>query len=64
MAAAFSDIKSRHVRGKKLEKTVWNLLNMYTFVKYHVKVNKKNKILKIHNIILECFSYNIVKELN
>ncbi|XP_057783537.1 actin-related protein 2/3 complex subunit 2B [Salvia miltiorrhiza] len=31
------DITSRHVQGKKLDKTVWNLLNLYTFVKYHVK---------------------------
>ncbi|PIN17917.1 Actin-related protein Arp2/3 complex, subunit ARPC2 [Handroanthus impetiginosus] len=31
------DIMSRHVKGKKLDKTVWNLLNFYAFVKYHVK---------------------------
>ncbi|KAK6145917.1 hypothetical protein DH2020_019786 [Rehmannia glutinosa] len=31
------DITSRQVEGKKLDKTVWNLLNFYTFVKYHVK---------------------------
>ncbi|CAI9755920.1 unnamed protein product [Fraxinus pennsylvanica] len=31
------DITSRHLEGKKLDKTVWNLLNFYTFVKYHVK---------------------------
>ncbi|KAL0322557.1 UNVERIFIED_CONTAM: Actin-related protein 2/3 complex subunitB [Sesamum angustifolium] len=31
------DITSRHVEGKKLDKTVWNLLNFYAFVKYHVK---------------------------
>ncbi|GFQ06502.1 actin-related protein 2/3 complex subunit 2b [Phtheirospermum japonicum] len=31
------DITSRHVKGKKLDKTVWNLLNFYTIVKYHVK---------------------------
>ncbi|KAL8491086.1 hypothetical protein ACS0TY_022928 [Phlomoides rotata] len=31
------DITSRHVEGKKLDKTVWNLLNFYTFVKNHVK---------------------------
>ncbi|KAL3642078.1 hypothetical protein CASFOL_012893 [Castilleja foliolosa] len=31
------DITSRHVEGKKLDKTVWNLLNFYTIVKYHVK---------------------------
>ncbi|KAG8373202.1 hypothetical protein BUALT_Bualt12G0146500 [Buddleja alternifolia] len=31
------DITRRHVEGKKLDKTVWNLLNFYTFVKYHVK---------------------------
>ncbi|KAH6778075.1 hypothetical protein C2S51_009387 [Perilla frutescens var. frutescens] len=34
------DITSRHVQGKKLEKTVWNLLNLYTFVKYHVKSSR------------------------
>ncbi|CAI9786434.1 unnamed protein product [Fraxinus pennsylvanica] len=31
------DITFHHVEGKKLDKTVWNLLNFYTFVKYHVK---------------------------
>ncbi|KAL1561703.1 actin-related protein 2/3 complex subunit 2B-like isoform X1 [Salvia divinorum] len=31
------DITLRHVQGKKLEKTVWSLLNVYTFVKWHVK---------------------------
>ncbi|GAA0157340.1 hypothetical protein LIER_14628 [Lithospermum erythrorhizon] len=31
------DINSRHVEGKKLDKTVWNLLNFCAFVKYHVK---------------------------
>ncbi|CAA0818240.1 Actin-related protein 2/3 complex subunit 2B [Striga hermonthica] len=31
------DITSRHVKGKKLDKTVWNLLNFCTLVKYHVK---------------------------
>ncbi|XP_071938120.1 actin-related protein 2/3 complex subunit 2B-like [Coffea arabica] len=31
------DITGRHVEGKRLDKTVWNLLNFYAFVKYHVK---------------------------
>ncbi|XP_031097664.1 actin-related protein 2/3 complex subunit 2B [Ipomoea triloba] len=31
------DITSRNVEGKRLDKTVWNLLNFYAFVKYHVK---------------------------
>ncbi|KAL3506182.1 hypothetical protein ACH5RR_031564 [Cinchona calisaya] len=31
------DITARHVEGKRLDKTVWNLLNFYAFVKYHVK---------------------------
>ncbi|CAI9118078.1 OLC1v1019594C2 [Oldenlandia corymbosa var. corymbosa] len=31
------EITSRHVEGKRLEKTVWNLLNFHAFVKYHVK---------------------------
>lgn len=31
------DIYSHHVQGKRLDKTVWNLLNFYAFVKYHVK---------------------------
>nr|XP_027116630.1 actin-related protein 2/3 complex subunit 2B-like isoform X1 [Coffea arabica] len=32
-----TDITGRHVEGKRLDKTVWNLLNFYAFVKYHVK---------------------------
>ncbi|KAK9288156.1 hypothetical protein L1049_016604 [Liquidambar formosana] len=31
------DISSRHVEGKKLDKTAWSLLNFYAYVKYHVK---------------------------
>ncbi|KAH0637325.1 hypothetical protein KY289_037240 [Solanum tuberosum] len=31
------DISSRHIEGKRLDKTVWNLLNFYAFVKNHVK---------------------------
>lgn len=31
------DILSRHIEGKRLDKTVWNLLNFYAFVKNHVK---------------------------
>ncbi|XP_073136102.1 actin-related protein 2/3 complex subunit 2B [Henckelia pumila] len=31
------EITSRHVEGKKLDKTAWNLLNFRAFVKYHVK---------------------------
>uniref|UniRef100_M4CMR2 Arp2/3 complex 34 kDa subunit n=1 Tax=Brassica campestris TaxID=3711 RepID=M4CMR2_BRACM len=31
------DITSRHVEGKRLDKTVWNLLNFYAYVKYHIK---------------------------
>ncbi|XP_011029758.1 PREDICTED: actin-related protein 2/3 complex subunit 2B-like isoform X2 [Populus euphratica] len=31
------DISSRHVEGKKLDKTVWSLLNFYAYVKKHVK---------------------------
>ncbi|KAH7573180.1 hypothetical protein ACOSP7_006647 [Xanthoceras sorbifolium] len=34
------DIAPRHIRGKRLEKTVWNLLNFYAYVKYHVKCTK------------------------
>lgn len=34
----FTDISSRHVEGKRLDKTVWGLLNFYAYVKYHVKV--------------------------
>lgn len=40
----YSDITSRHVKGKRLDKTVWNLLNFYTFVKYHVKVKNLQKL--------------------
>ncbi|KAK3414823.1 hypothetical protein EUGRSUZ_H00135 [Eucalyptus grandis] len=32
------DILPHHVKGKRLDKIVWNLLNFYAFVKYHVKV--------------------------
>ncbi|CAN1135404.1 Actin-related protein 2/3 complex subunit 2B [Linum perenne] len=31
------DISSRHVQGKRLEKTVWSLLNFYAYVKNHIK---------------------------
>ncbi|KAF8014354.1 hypothetical protein BT93_H0252 [Corymbia citriodora subsp. variegata] len=34
------DILPRHVKGKRLDKTVWNLLNFYAFVKYHVKCTR------------------------
>ncbi|THG16032.1 hypothetical protein TEA_028931 [Camellia sinensis var. sinensis] len=34
------DISSRHVEGKKLDKTVWSLLNFYAFVKNHVKCTR------------------------
>lgn len=34
------EISSRHVEGKKLDKTVWSLLNFYAFVKYHVKCTR------------------------
>lgn len=34
------DISSRHVQGKRLDKTVWSLLNFYAFVKYHVKCTR------------------------
>ncbi|XP_071690143.1 actin-related protein 2/3 complex subunit 2B isoform X3 [Rutidosis leptorrhynchoides] len=34
------DIFARHVHGKKLDKTVWNLLNFNALVKYHVKCTK------------------------
>ncbi|XP_013634520.1 actin-related protein 2/3 complex subunit 2B-like isoform X3 [Brassica napus] len=34
------DITSRHVEGKRLDKTVWNLLNFYAYVKYHIKCTR------------------------
>ncbi|KAL8204589.1 hypothetical protein R6Q57_010212 [Mikania cordata] len=34
------ELSARHVEGKKLDKTVWNLLNFYALVKYHVKCTK------------------------
>ncbi|KAI3674295.1 hypothetical protein L2E82_52419 [Cichorium intybus] len=34
------EITARHVEGKKLDKTVWNLLNFNALVKYHVKCTK------------------------
>ncbi|OIV90006.1 hypothetical protein TanjilG_00352, partial [Lupinus angustifolius] len=32
------DISSRHIEDKRLDKTVWNLLNFNAYVRYHVKV--------------------------
>ncbi|KAK1592274.1 hypothetical protein Q3G72_022113 [Acer saccharum] len=37
----FTDIAPRHIKGKRLDKIVWNLLNFYAYVKYHVKVLQK-----------------------
>ncbi|XP_010509896.1 PREDICTED: actin-related protein 2/3 complex subunit 2B-like [Camelina sativa] len=34
------DITSRHVEAKRLAKTVWNLLNFYAYVKYHIKCSR------------------------
>ncbi|KAK3414824.1 hypothetical protein EUGRSUZ_H00135 [Eucalyptus grandis] len=34
------DILPHHVKGKRLDKIVWNLLNFYAFVKYHVKCTR------------------------
>ncbi|XP_015949306.1 actin-related protein 2/3 complex subunit 2B isoform X2 [Arachis duranensis] len=34
------DISSHHVDGKRLDKTVWNLLNFNAYVRYHVKITK------------------------
>ncbi|KAK9140336.1 hypothetical protein Scep_010017 [Stephania cephalantha] len=34
------DIFSRHIEDSKLDKTVWNLLNFYAFVKSHVKCTR------------------------
>ncbi|KAI9194706.1 hypothetical protein LWI28_008465 [Acer negundo] len=34
------DIAPRHIKGKRLDKTAWNLLNFYAYVKYHVKCTK------------------------
>ncbi|KAJ6719369.1 ACTIN-RELATED PROTEIN 2/3 COMPLEX SUBUNIT 2B [Salix purpurea] len=34
------DISSCHVEGKKLDKTVWSLLNFYAYVKKHVKCTR------------------------
>ncbi|KAK3022509.1 hypothetical protein RJ639_046786 [Escallonia herrerae] len=39
------EISSRHVEGKKLDKTVWGVLNFYSLVKYHVK---NYKVLNSH----------------
>ncbi len=38
MHNTFIDISSRHIEGKRLDKTVWSLLNFYAYVNYHVKV--------------------------
>ncbi|XP_010542958.1 PREDICTED: actin-related protein 2/3 complex subunit 2B [Tarenaya hassleriana] len=35
------DITSRHIEGgKRLDNTVWNLLNFYAYVKYHIKCSR------------------------
>ncbi|KAJ6430253.1 hypothetical protein OIU84_021625 [Salix udensis] len=34
------EISSRHVEDKKLDKTVWSLLNFYAYVKKHVKCTR------------------------
>ncbi|KAJ4722780.1 Arp2/3 complex 34 kDa subunit [Melia azedarach] len=34
------DIYPHHIEGKRLDKTVWSLLNFYAYVKYHVKCTK------------------------
>ncbi|XP_022154850.1 actin-related protein 2/3 complex subunit 2B isoform X2 [Momordica charantia] len=34
------DISLRHVEGKRLDKTVWSLLNFNAYVKYHVKTTR------------------------
>ncbi|KAL9225164.1 hypothetical protein vseg_001116 [Gypsophila vaccaria] len=34
------DIFTRHVEDKGLDKTIWNLLNFYTYVKSHIKSTK------------------------
>ncbi|PKI74681.1 hypothetical protein CRG98_005008 [Punica granatum] len=33
-------ITSHHVKGKRLDRTVWSLLNFHAFVKYHVKCTR------------------------
>ncbi|XP_047336808.1 actin-related protein 2/3 complex subunit 2B [Impatiens glandulifera] len=34
------EIYPRHVEGKRLDKTVWSLLNFYAFIKHHVKCTR------------------------
>ncbi|XWS53759.1 hypothetical protein CRYUN_Cryun10bG0027800 [Craigia yunnanensis] len=34
------DISSHHVESKRLDKTVWSLLNFYAYVKHHVKCTR------------------------
>ncbi|KAK4794876.1 hypothetical protein SAY86_012870 [Trapa natans] len=34
------DITARHIKGKKLDKMVWSLLNFHAFVKHHVKCTR------------------------
>ncbi|CAG7907787.1 unnamed protein product, partial [Brassica rapa] len=34
------DITSRHVEGKRLDTTVWNLLNFYAYVEYRIKCSR------------------------
>ncbi|XP_018437269.1 actin-related protein 2/3 complex subunit 2B isoform X3 [Raphanus sativus] len=57
------DITSRHVEGKRLDKTVWNLLNFYAYVKYHIKCSRgyiqrrmrkrMDSLVKLNNTRLE-----------
>uniref|UniRef100_A0A6N2N809 Uncharacterized protein n=1 Tax=Salix viminalis TaxID=40686 RepID=A0A6N2N809_SALVM len=44
------DISSCHVEGKKLDKTVWGLLNFYAYVKKHVKVLHEEKLEENGNV--------------
>ena len=44
----------RHVEGKKLDRTVWNLLTFHAYVSYHVKVRPFNLVSFVY---IELLSY-------
>lgn len=59
-----TDISLHHVEGKRLDNTVWSLLNFNAYVKYHVKVSCLSiKNLSFMTIFPPCSSGNNYKTL-
>ncbi|KAB1219325.1 Actin-related protein 2/3 complex subunit 2B [Morella rubra] len=55
------EISSRHVEGKRLDKTLWSLLNFYAYVKYHVKCTRgfiQRRMRKRLESLVQCQSSN------